>query len=216
MASFDIILQTCGSLLPDGEPDRFVSEHTGVIRCIRDSDGKVFKVGKVKAYRIHAALAREEGECLFDVCDCHSEDLLGVHTALFDPESDDLKEEVRDQFDVFDLDVLVLDYVLLAPRWRGLKLGLLAARKMIDLLGGSCGLVVSHVAPLNPDAGEFCKVPPTWIPRHECKEGEREARRKLRRYFRRMGFRRIKGTRYHGLSMTQVTPTLSDLIRPVR
>jgi len=216
MASFDIILQTCGSLHPDGEPDRFISEYTGVIRCVRESDGKVFKVGKVQAFRIHVTLAREAGECLFDVCDCHSQDLLEVHTALFDPESDELKEEVRDQFDVFDLDVLVLDYILLAPRWRGLKLGLLAARKLVDLLGGSCGLVVSHVAPLNHEAADFRRVPAAWIPRHDSKEEEGEARRKLRRYFRRMGFRRIKGTRYHGLSMTQVTPTLSDLIRPAR
>jgi len=29
-----------------------------------------------------------------------------------------------------------------------------------------------------------------------------------------MGFRRIKGTQFHGLSMAQVTPTLSDLIQP--
>jgi len=91
----------------------------------------------------------------------------------------------------------------------------LAARKMIDLLGGGCGIVVSHIAPLNADAAEFRKVPNGWIPRHEGEEG-REARDRLRRHFRRMGFRRIKGTRFHGLSLAQVTPTLSDLIRPTR
>jgi len=57
MAFFDLILQTSGSLHPDGEPDQFISEHTGVIRCTRD-DGRVRNVGKVKAYRIHADLAR--------------------------------------------------------------------------------------------------------------------------------------------------------------
>jgi hypothetical protein len=46
------------------------------------------------------------------------------------------------------------DLVLLSPRWRGL----MAARKMLDLLGGGCGLAVCWVYPLNPDAGEFRRV----------------------------------------------------------
>jgi hypothetical protein len=36
----------------------------------------------------------------------------------------------------------------------------------------------------------------------------------LRRYFKRMGFERIAGTRFHGLSLARMTPTLSDLLRP--
>src|SRR5262249_26033586 len=135
MASFDIHLQTCGTLHPDGGPSDFISAYTGVIRCYRDRDDKGFKVGKVKAYRIHADLARQSGESVFDVCDAHSQELHAVYAAVFDPDGGDLKHSLREQFDGFDSDVLVLDYVLLQPRWRGLRLGLLAARKLIDLLG---------------------------------------------------------------------------------
>jgi hypothetical protein len=216
MASFDILLKTSGSLHPGGEPDHFISAYSGLILCTRDRDGKVSPVGKVKAYRIHADLAWQAGESVFDVCDAHSQEMHEVYAALFDPASDDLKESVRGQFDGCDADVLVLDYILLSPRWRGLKLGLLAARKVIDLLGGGCGLAVSRVYPLNPDADEFRKVPEGWIPRHADKAEEREARRKLRRYFRRMGFQRIDRTRFDGLSLAQVTPTLADLLRPRR
>jgi hypothetical protein len=199
MASFDIVLQTSGSLHPDGEPDDYISPYTGFIRCIRDSDGKVSRVGKVRAYRIHADLAAWDGESLFDACDSHSQELHEVYAALFDHRTDDLKEAVRDQFDAFENDVLVLHYVLLSPRWRGLKLGLLAARKLIDLLGGGCGLAVSHIAPLNLEAAEFQKVPQGWIPWHADEEEGRAARVKLRRHFRKMGFRRIGRTRFHGL-----------------
>jgi hypothetical protein len=216
MASFDLVLQTSGSLHPDGEPDRFISAYTGLILCTRDRDGKVFKVGKVKAYRIHTDLARQAGESVFDVCDAHSQEMHEVYAALFDLATDDLKESVRDQIDGFHSDVLVLDYVLLSPRWRGLKLGLLAARKLIDLLGGGCGLAVSWVYPLNPDADAFRKVPEGWIPRHADEAAEREARRRLRRHFRRMGFERIGRTRLDGLSLARVTPTLADLLRPGR
>jgi hypothetical protein len=215
MASFDLVLQTSGSLHPDGEPGRFLSEYNGVIRCTRDN-GRTFKVGRVKAFRIHADLAFEAGQSLFDVCDAHSQQLHDVYAALFDPTEDDLQESVRGKFDVFENDVLVVDYILLSPRWRGLKLGLLAARKLIDMVGGGCGLVVSWVFPLNPVAAEFKRVPKGWIPLHQGKDEEREARRKLRRYFRRLGFRRVGTTRFDALSLSQVAPTLSDLIQAGR
>jgi hypothetical protein len=64
-----------------------------------------------------------------------------------------------------DADLLVLDYVVSNPRWRGLKLGLLAVRKMVDLSGGGCGLVVSHIAPLRRDAHRMLRVPKVWLPR---------------------------------------------------
>jgi hypothetical protein len=215
MAFFDIVLKTSGTLHPDGEPDDFISEHTGIIRCTRD-DEKVATVGKVKAYRIHADLARQAGETILDVCDAHSQQLHDVYATLYDPTEDDLKEAIRERFDAVSSDVLVLDYVLLSPRWRGLKVGLLAARKLIDLLGGGCDLVVSHIAPLNPRANEFRKVPKGWIPHHRSEAEELEAKKKLRAYFRQLGFRRIGRTRFFGLSLTQMSPTLADLIRPGR
>jgi hypothetical protein len=214
MATFDIVLRTSGSLHPEGEPDDFITCHSGFVRRIRDGDGKAFKVGMVRAYRIHAGLAREAGQSLFDVCDAHSQEMHEVYAALCDPDTDDFKEDVRARFDVFDSDILVLDYVLLSPRWRGLKLGLLAARKMIDLVGGGCGLAVSFIHPVNPDAHEFKRVPAGWISRHANEDAVRDARRKLRGYFRRMGFRRIGKTRFDGMSLSHVTPRLADIIRP--
>lgn len=213
MAFFDLLLRTSGSLHPGGEPDDFISEYAGVIRCTRHQDGKVIRVGRVRAYRLHADLAHESGVSVFDVCDAHTQEMHEAYAALFDHETHTLKDSVRQQFDGFDTDVLVLDYVLLSPQWRGLRLGLLAARKMIDMLGGGCGLTVSHIAPLNADADEFKGVPVGWIPDSHDAEQRREATRKLRRHFRRMGFERIRGTRFHGLSMARIVPSLADLLR---
>jgi hypothetical protein len=62
-----------------------------------------------------------------------------AYCAVFDIDTDDITEELRDNFDGFDRDVLVIDYVLLAPRWRGLRVGLLAVRKLVDCWAAGAG-----------------------------------------------------------------------------
>jgi len=215
MTFFDLLLRTAGSLHPDGEPDDFITEFTGIIRC-EDDTGRVRRVGKAHAYRIESTLAARHGEPLFDVCDAHSQQLHEVHSLLYESGGYGFKEFFIDRFDAMEWDCLVLDYVVLHPKWRGLKLGLLAARKMVDLLGGGCGLTVADVLPLDPDVRDLVGVPASWIPRHDTAESQREARGKLRRYFKRLGFERIRGTNYYGLSMVRKTPTLAELLRPER
>jgi hypothetical protein len=213
MTFFDIVLSTSASLHPEMEPDEFISAYQGVIRAEGD-DGIIHRVGRAQAWRVHLGLAANQGESLLDVFDAHSQPMCDLYAALFDPETDYFTEAIIQQFQAMDSDLLVLDYVILNPRWRGLKLGLLAARKMVDLLGGGCGLVVSHIAPLRPDAHEMPRVPESWLPRHETAGGRKRAVLKLRRYFRQMGFERIGRTCYYGMSMARMTPTLADLLRP--
>src|SRR5436190_11131835 len=157
-------------------------EYTGFIHGEGD-DGPARRVGKVHAWRIHAELAARDGEPLFDVCDAHSQTLHEVHALFYEPDLYHFREPLIDRFDATDCDCLVLDYVVLHPRWRGLRLGLLAVRKMVDLLGGGCGLAVSEVLPLAPEAHDLLNVPRSWLPRGNT----REAVLKLRRYFRRLG-----------------------------
>lgn len=96
MASFNIVLQTRGSLHPDGEPTDFVSEYTGVITCTDDETGAETKVGKVAALRVHAGLAHNAGESLFDVCDGHSDELHHLHTMLYEPDCYHFNDDIMD------------------------------------------------------------------------------------------------------------------------
>jgi hypothetical protein len=214
MGYFDVVVQTETSLHPYQEPSDFIAEYTGLIRYQRDRDSCLFRVGKVHAYRIQAALAAEHSESVFDVCDAHSQELHEVYAAVFDPKQDAFRDDVVTQFAAVDMDCLVLDYVVLHPRWRGLKLGLLAVRKLVDLLGGGCGLALSAIFPLRADAHDSLGVPAAWLPRHETREARAEAMRKLRQHFKKIGFRRIGGTPYHGLSLAQRTPQAGELLRP--
>ena len=214
MASFNIELRTGASLHPDGEPSDFVSEHTGVITCEDDETGAVTKVGRLSALRVHVALAHNAGEHLFDVCDCHSGELHSLHTLLYEPGQHHFREGLMARFEATESDLLVLDYVILNPKWRGLRLGLLAVRTFVDLIGGGCGLVVSEIAPLRPDAHKALRVPAKWLPRLSSKDDARDGAVRLRRYFRRMGFRRLGRTPYYAMSLNQVTPTAAELLEP--
>ena len=212
MAFFDLVLQTCSSLHPDGEPSDFVSEYLGFITCTDDETGAVTKVGKVAALRVHAGLAHDAGESLFDVCDSQSHEMRLLHAMLYEPDCYHIREGLATRFEAFESDLLVLDYVVLAPKWRKLKVGLLAVRKLVDLIGGGCGLTVSLIAPLRHKAAQLLHVPKSWLPRHETKEERRAAAVKLRRYYRRMGFERLGRTPYYALPLNLVTPTAAELL----
>ncbi len=214
MASFNIVLQTRGSLHPDGEPTDFVSEYTGVITCTDDETGAATKVGKVAALRVHAGLAHNAGESLFDVCDAHSGELHHLHTMLYEPDCYHFNDDIMARFDAVEPDLLVLDYVVLDPKWRKLKLGLLAVRRLVDMIGGGCGLAVSLIGPLRRDAAKLLKVPKGWLPRNRGKEERRSAAVRLRGYYRRMGFARLGRSPYYALPMNQVVPTAAELLRP--
>jgi hypothetical protein len=212
MASFDISVRTRAGLHPGGEPTAFVSEYDGVITCTDDETGEVTRVGKAHALRVHAGLAENAGEPLFDVCDAHSGELRHLHALLYEPDGYAFRGGITQRFDAVETDLLVLDFVVLNPRWRRLKLGLLSVRKLVDLIGGGCGLAVSLIAPLRHSAAELLRVPPSWLPQQTSEEERRQAAVKLRRYFRRMGFRRLGRTPYYALSMSQVTPGAPELL----
>ena len=85
-------------------------------------------------------------------------------------------------------------------------------RRLVDLVGCGCGLAVSLIAPLRHDAHRLLKVPGSWLPKHKCKQERKEATVRLRRYFRRMGFRRLGRSPYYALPMNRVTPTAEELL----
>jgi hypothetical protein len=188
VASFNIRVRTGGTLHPDGDPSDFVSSYAGIITCTDDT-GEETRVGKLTALRVHAGLAQDTDEPLFDVCDSHSQELANLHTLLYEPDGYSFREPLMLRFEAMESDFLVLDYVVLNPKWRKLKLGLLAVRKFVDLVGGGCGLVVSCIAPLRHDAARLIGVPRAWLPWHEGKADRRVAAVKLRGHFRGMGFR---------------------------
>ncbi|QDU21709.1 hypothetical protein [Urbifossiella limnaea] len=212
MAVFNVTVRTTESLLPASEPDEFVSAYTGTITSTDEETREVTRVGKVSALRVNAGLALNAGFDLSDVCDAHSSELAALHTLLYVPGQYHFRRRLMARFEATQSDLLVLDYVVIHPRWRQLRLGLLAARRMVDMVGAGCGLAVSRIAPVRHRAAHHVGVPGSWLPRNDTSDERREAVVSLRRYFRRMGFARLGRTRYYALPLNLVTPTAAELL----
>lgn len=191
MSDFDIHCQTTVPLSSYESPDDFVVEITGTVR----HEGE--PIGEFRLLKVLLGLACNYGENIFDIFDSHSRELCEIYETLFDPETGDIREEIDEQFQCLGSDLLIIDSIVLSPKWRGIRLGLLALRKLIDLHEGDCCLVVCRPYPLE-DA--------------DTPERRRAGRVKLRRYFKRLGFRRIGRTPFYGLSTTRVMPKFEDVL----
>jgi len=192
MGDFDILCQTTVPLSSYNEPDDFVVKYRATIQ----HDGE--PIGEAVLYKVLLGLACNYGQHPFDIFDAHSDNLLAYYEAVFDPETGDIREVIDDQFECTGSDLLIVDSIVLERKWRGLKLGLLALRRLIDLHETECRLVVCQPYPLeNAD---------TPVER-------REGKVKLRRYFKNLGFRRIGRTDFYGLSTTHIMPKFEDVLR---
>jgi hypothetical protein len=173
-------------------------------------------VGGACAFRLSAALAAGHGVSALDVADAHSRTLGDLARVVFTRRGDGFRRRFCRQFAIAGPDLLLLDHVVLHPRWRGLKLGLLAVRKLLDLLGGGCGLAVAKMLPPHPGVYARLRVPPSWVPGSAGEDSLRAGAWKLRRHFERMGFEPLRGTPYHALSPAAPAPGARDLLRPAR
>ena len=110
-----------------------------------------------------------------------------------------LREEIDRCFECLGSDLLIIDHIRLEPKWRGLKLGLLALRQA------------------NRPARERLRpgrvsAPPAERRRHAgtAAGGQGEAARATSSS---SGFRRIGKTDFYGLSTSHVMPKFEDVLR---
>ena len=106
---------------------------------------------------------------------------------LFDAETGYPKEEIQNEFEVVDLDLLIIDYVAIYPEYRGLRIAESVIYRTIDIFGTGCGLVACRPWPLQftpsvADDEEALKR----LALPNVSKGE--AIRKLRSYWSHLGF----------------------------
>ncbi|MGB2606787.1 MAG: hypothetical protein WBC78_24500 [Candidatus Sulfotelmatobacter sp.] len=134
--------------------------------------------------------------------DSISGDISEYWEHLFDVETGYPKEEIQNEFEVIDLNLLIIDYVAIYPEFRGLKIAESAIDRMIDIFGTGCGMVACKPWPLqftpcvanDQEALKRLALP---------KVSKGEAIRKLRLYWSRLGFWPLGDTGIYLLSVSQ-------------
>jgi len=179
----------------------FVHSITG--RIIAESEARGDEdAGNIRASLIQFSEALDHGISAERLGDGISGDIAEYWEHLFDPETGHPKEEIQNEFETVDLDLLIIDYIVIHPEFRGLGIAESAIRRMIDIFGTACGLVACKPWPLQftpsvADDQEALKR----LALPNVSKGE--AIRKLRSYWSRLGFWPLANTGIYLLSISQ-------------
>lgn len=179
----------------------FVHSITGRIIAESEARGEE-KAGNIQASLIQFSEALDHGISEERLGDGISIDIAEYWEHLFDPETGHPKEEIQNEFEMVDLDLLIMDYIVIHPEFRGLRIAESAIHRMIDIFGTASGLVACKPWPLQftPSIANDAKALKQLAP-PDVSEGE--AIRKLRSYWSRLGFWPIQNTGIYVLSRSQ-------------
>jgi hypothetical protein len=198
VASVEFVIRT--ELYDSVETD-FVHSILGRIIAETESRGEE-DAGQISASLVQFGEALDHGISAERLGDGISGDISEYWEHLFDVETGYPKEEIQNEFEVVDLDLLIIDYVAIYPKFRGLGIAESAIHRTIDIFGTGCGLVACKPWPLQftpsvADDQEALKR----LALPNVSKGE--APRKLRSYWSRLGFWPLSNTGIYLLSVSQ-------------
>lgn len=204
-------------LVSIADPADYVIDVDGEIRLRNANDDSASEVvGWIEARVVQADRACNDGEPLFEVCDCIDQSLHDYASAVYDYDSGRIRESISDG--CAGADILIVETIKILPAHRGRRLGLLAMRRTIDTFGEGCAAVVIEPFPLqygyHPDPSSPKHL--EWYARMGMQlfdTNEVETVAKLRKYWARAGFRKIEKTKYLVLDLQQPQPSLQKLLR---
>src|SRR6266853_3414533 len=189
----------------------FIHSIAGRIIAEPESGGRE-EVGRIAASLVQFAEALDHGISGERLGDGISGDIAEYWEHLFDVETGYPKEEIQNEFEVVDLDLLIIDHIEIHPKFRGLRIAESAIHRTIDIFGTGCGLVACKPWPLQftpsvaDDPEALKKLAPPDV-------GKAEALRKLRSYWSRLGFWPLGNTGIYLLSVSQRGCDVSSLNR---
>lgn len=163
------------------------------------TDGRIFKdgedetetnMGTLTAILIDADRAAQAGLHLWHAADAYAGDIEAVTSTFF--AGGQLETDVLRDLNVWLPNLLYIQRIEVKRQYRGKGIGLAAIRRAIDVLRVNCDVVALKPFPLQFEG----KVSDA-----NRKEAQM-ATTKLKRYYRRMGFRNLKGTDYMMLDLT--------------
>jgi hypothetical protein len=188
--------------LHDSVEDDFVHSIAGRIIAEPENRGEQ-DAGQISASLVQFGEALDHGISAERLGDGISGDISEYWEHLFDVETGYPKEEIQNEFEVIDLDLLIIDYVAIYPEFRGLRIAESAIHRTIDIFGTGCGLVACKPWPLQFTSSSVADDQETLKRLALPSVTQGEAIRKLRSYCSRLGFWPLGNTGIYLLSLSQ-------------
>lgn len=194
------------------EPERFIHRYKGkIIDCDNNEERKA---GKFSARVIDVRGAMFDGCDIFDVFDSEG-GAMSCYENLYESDTEDFNEKTRDVAFGGDYpwnpNILILDYLLVRPEFRGKGLGLHTIRALIQRLRQGVGLVALKPFPLQFEIGAVESPEYRKKGLHLFRLAEEQARRKLLEHYALLGFREVPDTGYMVLNPETKLPSVEEL-----
>jgi hypothetical protein len=175
------------SLREEAVEEDFLHEISGRIRASYDDDENWEEAGVLHASFVQFNEAMKRGIDTARMGDGISGEVSEYWECLFDVNTDNLKPELRVEYETVGCNLLIIDFIEVYPKFRGHSIGLAAAQRVVDVFGGGCALVAATPYPLQftpAFSGDSDKLQRLQAPKYSKKE----AIRKLQEYWSRVGF----------------------------
>lgn len=201
----------------DDEPSRFVHEWSGKVTVYDDNADKERPIGRFSALYVDVEGAVTERQCVADVFDS-SQVTLGYFEDLYDHDELTVRQEITDAAcpggHLWSPNLLILDRLIIEPKWRGKARGLVALRGLIHLLRPGAGLIAMKPFPLQ---FEVHRTDEERLAEHKrlrldgFPSNFRAATAALCHYYGRLGFKRVPKTDYMVCDPDQRLPSVDEL-----
>ena len=172
-------------------------------------DSQEVEIGEVQFFLIQLGLARQAGSTAFETLDSLGE--TAEYLALL-TEHGEWTEDVQKRFEVYSDDILVLNRITIKPEFRGRGFALLTLRVIIKTFSELCGLIACKPFPLQHEGSKQVQnriKKPVQDPQFLKDQAH------LRRYWQRLGFKRVPKTELLAMSPALKMPSLRSVVRGI-
>lgn len=202
------------------EPSRYISDFEGKILLLDLNDSIRDVVGKFRFFYLNLILARQENFCIYELFDWDI-GLSKIGEYLMDYSTENFTREVTQQYGkkFIKKNLMVLDYIEIIENCRGLELGKMALKDMIDRFGHqSCLLALEIFYPQHGEESFYQDQRKKWLRQlkwHKLEQDPYKSSVKLTRYFKSLGFDNFLGEKVFTLNLMKKNPIDRFNFKPI-
>ena len=181
--------------LEDYDPNDYISYYHGRIIIPDESteDFEDLEIGEIRGYLININLARENNEDIYYIFDDYSEDFAHYYQVIFDRRTNDFREDLFKEPPIYE-DILMIDDLIIYPKFRRNEYGLKAIMNVMKTFGMSCGLILIETLPLQHHSTENIDEFREKIGTELLFIDKETGIKKLKSYWSKLGFKPIKNS----------------------